>query len=113
MAILKYAETPAEKIAENVERRLGHLDNLMIVVIDFDDGPTSEPDPPHSHPHEQVCYVAEGEIIFILDGEQSRLGPGDVFLVPSGKPHTIQRLTEHVRLIDSFTPIREDFLKGQ
>lgn len=33
-------------------------------VIDFDDGPTSEPDPPHSHPHEQVSYVSEGEIIF-------------------------------------------------
>jgi len=112
MAILKYNDTPAEKIAENVERRIGHLDNLMIVVIDFDDGPTSEPDSPHSHPHEQVCYVAEGEIIFILDGEQTQLGPGDVFLVPSGKPHTIQRLTEHVRLVDCFTPIREDFLKG-
>jgi len=112
MTILKYAETPAEKIAENVERRLGHLNNLMIVVIDFDDGPTSEPDPPHSHPHEQVSYVAEGEVLFILDGEQSRLGPGDVFLVPSGKPHTIQRLTKHVRLVDCFTPLREEFLKG-
>jgi quercetin dioxygenase-like cupin family protein len=112
MAVQKYNETPAEKIAENVERRLGRLDNLMIVVIDFDDGPTSEPDPLHSHPHEQVCYVAEGEIIFILDGEQNRLGPGDVFLVPSDKPHAIQRLTKHVRLVDCFTPIREDFLKG-
>ncbi len=111
MAIQKYDETPAEKIAEKVERRIGYLDNLMIVVLDFDDGPTSEPDPPHSHPHEQVCYVAEGEIIFILDGEQARLGPGDVFLVPSDRPHTIQRLTEHVRLVDCFTPLREDFLK--
>lgn len=111
MATLKYQETPAEKFAPGAERRLGHLDNLMIVVIDFDDGPTSEPDPPHSHPHEQVCYVAAGEIIFILDGEETRLGPGDVFLVPSGRPHTIQRLTKHVRLVDCFTPIREDFLK--
>ena len=111
MATLKYQETPTQQIAEKAERRLGYLENLMIVVIDFHDGPTSEPDPPHSHPHEQVCYVAEGEIIFILEDEQTRLGPGDVFLVPSGKPHTIQRLTEHVRLVDCFTPIREDFLK--
>ena len=111
MAVLKYKDTPAQKIAENVERRLGHLENLMIVVIDFDDGPPSAPDPPHSHPHEQVTYVAEGEILFILDGEQTQLGPGDVFLVPSGKPHTIQRLTAHVRLVDCFTPNREDFLK--
>jgi hypothetical protein len=33
-----------------------------------------------------------------------------VFLVPSGMPHSIQQLTEHVRLVDCFTPIREDFL---
>jgi quercetin dioxygenase-like cupin family protein len=111
MTTLKYQETPPETIAEGVERRLGHLDNLMITIIDFHDGPTAEPDPPHSHPHEQVSYVAEGEIIFILDGEATRLGPGDVFLVPSGKLHTIQRLTEHVRLVDCFTPLREDFLK--
>jgi quercetin dioxygenase-like cupin family protein len=111
MATLKYQEAPVQKIAEKAERRLGYLDNLMIVVIDFDDGPTAKPDPPHSHPHEQVSYVAEGEIIFILEDESTHLGPGDVFLVRSGKLHTIQRLTEHVRLVDCFTPIRGDFLK--
>jgi len=26
-------------------------------------------------------------------------------------PHSIQLLTERVRLVDSFTPIREEFLK--
>jgi quercetin dioxygenase-like cupin family protein len=112
MTALKYHEMPAEKIREGVERRLGHTDNLMIVVIDFDDGPKAQPDPPHAHPHEQVCYVAEGEILFLLEGQETHLGPGDVFLVPPGKPHTIQQLTEHVRLVDCFTPIREDFLSS-
>jgi quercetin dioxygenase-like cupin family protein len=111
MAALKYSEMTAEKIREGAERRLGHTHNLMIVVVDFHDGPKQKPDPPHSHPHEQVSYVAEGEILFVTDGEQTRLGPGDVFLVPSGEPHSIQQLTEHVRLVDCFTPIREDFLK--
>ena len=110
MAILKYNETPGEKLREGVERRIGHTDNLMMVVIDFDDGPKDQPDPAHSHPPEQVCYVAEGEIVFLMDDQQTRLGPGDIFLVPSGRPHSIQQLTEHVRLVDCFTPIREDFL---
>lgn len=110
MAVLRYDKAPVEQIREGVERRLGHTEKLMIVVIDFDDGPKEEPDPPHAHPHEQVSYVAEGEILFLLDGQVERLGPGDVFLVPSGKPHSIQQLTEHVRLVDCFTPIREDFL---
>ena len=111
MTVVKRAETTPEPIAAGRTRYLAHTDHLMMVVIDFEDGPQDQPDPPHSHPHEQVSYVAEGEILFLLDGQQMRLGPGDVFLVPSGRPHSIQQLTEHVRLVDCFTPIREDFLK--
>ena len=110
MTGLKYDEMDAVQICEGAERRLGHTDNLMIVIVDFHDGPKSEPDPPHAHPHEQASYVAQGECLFVMDGEQTHLGPGDVFLVPSGKPHSIQQLSEHVRLVDCFTPIREDFL---
>lgn len=110
MTGLKHGDMPVTKIHEGAERRLGHTENLMIVIVDFYDGPKDEPEPPHSHPHEQVCYVADGEVVFIMDGQETRLGPGDVFLVPSGKPHTIQQLTGHVRLVDCFTPIREDFL---
>ena len=40
-----------------------------------------------------------------------QLGPGDMFLVPPDKPHSIQLLTEHVRLVDCFNPIRKDFLE--
>ena len=55
--------------------------------------------------------MAEGEINFLLDGEVRRLTPGDLIVVPSGKPHAIQLLSAHVRLVDAFNPIREDFLK--
>ncbi len=111
MAVLKYDEMPVDKIRRGAERRLGHTDNLMIVIVDFYDGPQSQPDPPHAHPHEQVSYVAEGEILLVMEEKQTHLGAGDAFLVPSGKSHSIQLLTEHVRLIDCFTPIRKDFLK--
>jgi len=111
MTVLKYDQMPAIAIRQGAERRLGHTDNLMIVVVDFHDGPKEEPDPPHSHPHEQVSYVAEGEILFVMDGQKTHLVPGDVFMVPSGRPHSIQQLTGHVRLVDCFTPIRDDFLQ--
>ena len=110
MLSLKYSETPVTLIRPGVERRLGYTDHLMLAIIDFTDGPQSAPDPLHSHPHEQVSYVAEGEIIFVTASEQTRLGPGDMFVIPSGVPHSIQLLTSHARLIDCFTPIRDDFL---
>ena len=110
MATLKQHEAVMETIGEKRTRYLTHTENLMMVVIDFDDGPTSEPDPPHQHPHEQVSYVAEGEILFFLDGVPTKLGQGDMFTVPPNIPHTVQLLTEHVRLVDTFTPLRQDFL---
>jgi quercetin dioxygenase-like cupin family protein len=110
MGILKQGEVTPEVIGEGRKRYLAHTDNLMMVVIDFDDGPSSTPDPPHAHPHEQVTYVAEGELLFFVDGEPTRVGPGDVITVPPDTPHTIQLLTGYVRLVDTFYPLREDFL---
>ena len=99
-----------ENIGELRTRYLTHTDNLMMVVIDFNDGPTDEPDPPHQHPHEQISYVVAGELLFYLDGEPATLGPGDMITVPPNVPHTVQLLSNHVRLVDTFTPLREDFL---
>ncbi len=96
---------------EGLQRKIIHTDNLMTVLIDFSDGPWDKPEPPHSHPHEQTSYVAEGEIIFLCEGEADQhLKAGDMFAAPSGRPHTIQLLTEKARLVDSFNPVREDFL---
>ena len=54
----------------------------MTVLIDFHNGPWDEPEPPHSHLHEQTSYVVEGEIIFYCEGEPDQhLEPGDMFAV--------------------------------
>jgi quercetin dioxygenase-like cupin family protein len=111
MGVVKYLEAKQQTIAQGRKRYLAQTDNLMMAVIDFTDGPASAPDPSHSHPHEQVTYVASGEIIFYLDGKPTRLGPGDIFTVPSDVPHSIQLITADVRLVDTFHPIREDFLE--
>ncbi|KPL11062.1 MAG: hypothetical protein AMS26_20795 [Bacteroides sp. SM23_62] len=111
MAVLKFNDVPYELVREGLQRKIIHTDNLMTVLIDFSDGPWDKPEPPHSHPHEQTSYVAAGEIIFFCEGEADQhLKAGDMFAVPSGRPHTIQLLTEKARLIDNFNPVRDDFL---
>jgi quercetin dioxygenase-like cupin family protein len=113
MGTVKRSETARFIISEGRTRYLGHTDNVMIAVVEFNDGPAPEPDPPHSHPHEQVSYVASGEIIVIIGEEKTRLSEGDLFTVPANVPHTIQTLTKQARLIDAFNPIRKDFLKKE
>lgn len=111
MGVIKSSEVRRTLIAQGRTRYLAHLSNLMMVVIDFEDGPASQPDPPHSHPHEQISYVVAGEIHFVMEDRMVRLGPGDLFTVPPNVPHSIQLLTPKARLVDTFTPIREEFLK--
>lgn len=111
MGITKRSELTPKIIAPGRTRYLAYTQNLMMVVVEFNDGPSSEPDPPHSHPHEQVSYVVSGEINLFMENNLTRLGPGDMFTVPPNIPHSVQLLTEQVMLVDSFTPVREDFLK--
>ncbi len=111
MGTVKQADLIPKIIGPERTRYLAYGEQLMITVVDFKDGPCSEPDPPHSHPHEQVSYIETGEIVFFLNGQPTHLGPGDLFIVPPNAPHSIQPLTKHVRIIDAFHPIREDFLK--
>lgn len=111
MAVLKEKHANPVLVKPGIQRRLLHTNNLMMVVIDFDNGPWTVPDPMHHHVHEQTTYVAEGEIIFICEGQHSELlKKGDMFSVPPNIPHAIQLMSKHARLIDSFNPVRADFL---
>lgn len=112
MPVLRSEDAIIYKVRNGLSRRLAFTDNLMMVVIDFTDGPWSEPEPLQRHVHEQVTYVAEGELLFFCDGENAtRLRAGDMFLVPSNRKHGIQLLTPTAKLIDTFTPVREEFLE--
>ena len=83
---MKPSEITVTPISAGRSRYLAHTDHLMAAVVDFNDGPASAPDPPHSHPHEQVSYVAAGEIILVMGAEKTRLSAGDLFTVPADVP---------------------------
>lgn len=99
-----------QKISDSFKRTIVHLDNLMVVVCDFSNGPMTEPDTLHSHTHEQITYIADGELIFYRNGEEHHLSKGDLITIPSGLKHCVKTLSKEARLIDSFSPIRKDFL---
>lgn len=111
MPVLKFDDIAPEIVRPGLERKIVYTGNLMTVLIDFTDGPWAAPEPPHSHPHVQTSYVAAGELIFYCEGEPDQhLKAGDMFFVHPHKKHTVKLLSQRVRLIDSFSPLREDFL---
>ncbi len=102
---LEYDKTDTIKVSETVTRKFIYLNNLMTVIVDFNNGPMAEPDPPHSHPAEQITYVAIGECdVYMGDQPAKHLKAGDVYAIPSNVPHSVKSTTKNVLLIDNYNP---------
>ncbi|RYE10337.1 MAG: cupin domain-containing protein [Hyphomicrobiales bacterium] len=94
------------QLAGSTRRVILELPELMLVEFVFEKGGVGAL---HSHPHVQSSYVAEGVFDVTIDGVTQRLAAGGAYIVPSGLVHGVVAL-EPGRLIDSFTPRRDDFL---
>ena len=82
------------------------LPELMLVEFTFEKNGIGAL---HSHPHIQSSYVAEGVFEVTIDGVTQTLAKGGAYIVPPNLVHGVKAL-EAGKLIDSFTPVREDFL---
>ena len=65
--------------------------------------------PIHSHPHEQMGTVLEGELTMIINGVEQVLKAGDGYVAPSGVPHGARAGSQGVKVVDFFSPPREDY----
>ncbi|MBC7960168.1 MAG: cupin domain-containing protein, partial [Vallitaleaceae bacterium] len=64
----------------------------------------------HIHVHEQTTYCLEGEFQFIIGEEIKIIRAGDTVYIPSMIDHGCVLKSSYGRLLDVFTPQREDFL---
>ncbi len=92
-----------------VKRKIKAYDgSLMTVEVCFENGAEGYS---HTHPHEQICYCLEGEFTFTVENETKTIKAGDSIYIKPSVPHGCLLISEKGRLLDIFTPIREDFLK--
>jgi quercetin dioxygenase-like cupin family protein len=63
----------------------------------------------HSHPHEQVGMILEGQVIFFIGDEQRTLEAGDVYRIPGDVRHKVIVLDQPAKAIDIFCPVREEY----
>ena len=93
----------AGKLSRKVRARGG---KLMMVEVFFETGTIAYE---HEHPHEQMCYCLSGEFVFTVGDESRKISTGDSIYVPANARHGAACLNAG-RLLDVFTPQREDFL---
>jgi quercetin dioxygenase-like cupin family protein len=67
--------------------------------------------PEHSHPNEQLTYIAEGVLKFWIDGKEIVVKAGELLTIPPNMPHKAEALEDTVDF-DVFTPPRADWMSG-
>ena len=66
--------------------------------------------PMHSHLNEQLTYILEGALKFLIDGREIVVNAGEVLTIPAHMPHQAEALADTVDL-DIFHPPRADWIK--
>jgi quercetin dioxygenase-like cupin family protein len=82
-----------------------HAEGMSIGWLDAKAGHTV---PLHSHVHEQVSFVQEGKMLFIIEEEEFILEAGMAITVAPNLKHGATAITD-CKLIDVFNPVREAY----
>lgn len=98
------------RVLPGVEREvIGYGKNLLLARFHLERGAVL---PLHKHEHEQATTVVKGKLEFYLNGEEQILEAGDGLFIPANAEHEVVALEDSL-VLDSFTPVREDFLSNQ
>jgi len=98
-----------EELGGGVSRKfLGYDNQIMMVLVKFEKGALGSP---HQHFHTQATYCASGKFEFEVDGVKQIVKAGDGVYIEPNLLHSAVCLEEGM-LIDTFSPIREEFLDG-
>jgi len=102
-------EDGKESAPENgLKRRvLAYNDKLFLAEHDMVKGWVGAT---HSHPHEQIVYVVHGHLKITCQGRMVDIRTGDTFVVRGGVEHGASAI-EDSRVVDVFTPCREDYIR--
>jgi quercetin dioxygenase-like cupin family protein len=94
------------RIFPGVDIYTSWCERLMLSLVEMEPHAVVEE---HSHPHEQVGILLEGELEFFIGDERQRLTPGQMWRIPGGVSHRAIAGDRPVRALDVFHPIRDDY----
>lgn len=98
-----------QEVVPGLKRKfMGFNDDIMMVQIHFEIGAIGAL---HKHPHSQTTYVASGKFEVTIGDKKKILSANDGFFVPPDIEHGVLCLEEGI-LLDTFSPIREDFVSA-
>ena len=107
--VTDWEKVPGVQAAPGIKRQMIVGERMTMCRFTFDPFVVTDE---HTHPHEQMTLIIKGKVKFTISGEEHILSAGSVMHFPPFNRHGATMLDEEVVLIDIFSPVREDFLKG-
>ena len=105
MSLIELDKLEERVIFPGYRARFVHTGNMTIAYVTIDAGAIL---PEHTHPHEQVVNLIDGEFELTVKGEIHRMKPGTAVNLEPDVPHAGRAITPSF-IIDVFHPEREDF----
>jgi len=106
--LLRWTEIKEERLNEKITRKLAVGQNEMVGRLWLAKGAVV---PPHKHVSEQITMVMSGALKFTIGGRDLTVRAGEVLVIPPNVVHSAVALEESDD-IDSFSPLRVDWLTG-
>lgn len=106
MAFITVDELPKLELFPKALSGIAQGERIMLSFLVMEQGCQI---PEHSHPHEQAGLVMEGKLRFRIGSEEKVTGPGDAFIVPPNVVHEGEVVEGPSRVLDIFSPPREDY----
>ncbi|HEY5254974.1 MAG TPA: cupin domain-containing protein [Acidobacteriaceae bacterium] len=105
---IRLQDMPVEHLNPLIDRQFVAGDRSMLARIILRKGSIV---PLHSHDNEQITYVLDGALKFLIDGKELIVRSEEILVIPSNLPHSAEALEDTVDL-DIFCPPREDWIRG-
>lgn len=106
--LLSWDDIKEEKLNNKISRKLAVGKNEMVGRLRLAKGAVV---PPHKHVSEQITMVITGSLKFTIGGNDLTVRAGEVLVIPPNVVHSAVAL-EDTDDIDSFSPLRLDWLSG-
>lgn len=104
--IVKPEECSQHTIFPGVKIHTAAGQQMMLSLVEFEPFAVVQL---HSHPHEQMGLLLEGELTFTIGAEVHVVRPGQMWRIPGGVPHKAVAGEQPVKALDVFCPVRDDY----
>jgi quercetin dioxygenase-like cupin family protein len=103
----RWDEIALEKVTEMMSQKVIAGEREMLAQIYLKRGALI---PRHSHESEQMTYILQGSLRFMVGDEEVIVREGEVLHIPANVAHQAEALEDTFEL-DVFSPVRMDWLR--